>query len=159
MEHFKCRHCGAFFDEEAIKTASEYKGECHGVPSYENISSVICPECGRVEDYEEAERCVVCGELYVYNETDCNICSNCMMNHSNIDFCYKIGKDCETEIEINGFLTSIFSKEQIEEILFRELKKADEMLKINCVPFIEEDSSWFAEKVIKEVKENENIKV
>lgn len=154
MENYKCNHCGAFFSEAEIETATEYRGEFHGTNSYERVTVARCPECGTVDDYEEVERCTICGELYVQDETDSDICPNCMMSHANIDFCYKVGKDCETEIEINGFLTSMFSKEQIEEILFRELKKADEIQKINCVPFIEEDSSWFADKVIEEV-ENE----
>lgn len=157
MEMYKCEKCGAFFDEPEFDTAWEYRGECWGQPSFERVSDLKCPECGTLEMVVEAEVCELCGEPYLWDETESQICPNCMMSHSNIDFCYKAGAECADDIELNGFLLSMFSKEKIEEILLRELKQANEITPINCVPFIEKDASWFGEIVVaEEVRTNEN---
>lgn len=159
MEMYKCEHCGAFFDESAISSHYEYRGECFGDPSYELVSTVICPECGAIDEYDETEECGICGNSYVWDETSSTICPDCMAKYSNIDSCYEVGKECKEDVEINGFLVSMFSKEAIEEILLRELKRANEITPINCSSFIENDPWWFGDKIIEEVKKNEDIEV
>ena len=152
MEMYKCEHCGAFFDEPTMETLWEYRGECFGDASNERVSVCKCPECGTSGMITEAEVCVVCGKPYLWGETESSICPNCMMSHCNIDFCYDAGKTYNEDVELNGFLASMFSKEEIEEILLRELKKANETMPINCISFIQQDPSWFSDRVIEEVK-------
>lgn len=45
---FRCNECGAIFDKPKI--VEEYRGECRGRDSYEQMA--YCPECGD-SDFEE----------------------------------------------------------------------------------------------------------
>ena len=47
---FKCRDCGAYFDE--YEEVQESRGEFWGMPAYETMC--YCPECGS-DDFDEAE--------------------------------------------------------------------------------------------------------
>ena len=47
MDRFRCCDCGKTFDDPKI--VSEYRGECWGVPAYEDTP--YCPYCGG--DFEE----------------------------------------------------------------------------------------------------------
>lgn len=54
MEYnFKCIDCGREFDTPTV--VKEDRGECWGIPAYENVC--VCPFCGgdflTVEEYEE----------------------------------------------------------------------------------------------------------
>jgi DNA-directed RNA polymerase subunit RPC12/RpoP len=49
---YKCGRCGREFEEDEIRYISEFRGECWGVPSHEEIG--VCPYCGD-DDIEEVE--------------------------------------------------------------------------------------------------------
>ena len=44
---YKCRKCGAVFEETEIISHAwrEYRGECHGFPAYETMCEDHCPRC------------------------------------------------------------------------------------------------------------------
>jgi hypothetical protein len=63
-----CQKCHSFtaWSDLQSKHYREPRGECWGVPSYEDIYIDICPECGSEDIYEA--KCDICGEeLYDFN--------------------------------------------------------------------------------------------
>lgn len=115
---YKCYECGHVFDDEEVKRWSEGRGECHGVPAYEEYCG--CPVCNG--DFEEAVRCEVCGEWFLKSELSQDyICTECIEKKaSDFDFAYNAYSKHKESIEINGLLAGIFSESEIEEILRRE---------------------------------------
>ena len=47
-EFYFCTKCNRVYEEEEVEvlTAREYRGECHGVPAYEEMDRICCPRCG-----------------------------------------------------------------------------------------------------------------
>lgn len=144
---YKCENCGHLF-EEGEQAVWE---ERHGLdtPPYEKWSG--CPLCKG--DYEEVHQCKECGDWHERDELMGEMCDKCIDKYKyNIDICHKIGKKSEEEIKINSFLVTMFSKEEIEEILFRELSEANTIKPVDCSEFIDSDKSWFAETLNEVVK-------
>lgn len=156
---YKCLDCGNIFEEGEQARWNESRGEFWGVPCSEEMSG--CPLCHG--DYEETVPCAICGSEHLDDELSGGVCNDCIDTYKHdINMCYKIGQKDTEDVPLNCFLTSIFDKESIEKILFEELKKRNrvmnEFLKIDCERFVWSDKSWFAERLIEEVKKNENSK-
>lgn len=149
---YKCYNCGEVF--ESPDSHEEGRGEFWGVSCSETISG--CPHCDG--EYEEAFKCEKCGEYFFEDEMHGSMCDSCIDNYKyNIDVCYKIGAEDAEEIKINCFLVAMFDTAEIEAILYNHLKSADK--DIDCLPFIDNDRSWFADKILeKEVLGDENSK-
>lgn len=47
-EFYFCTKCNRVYEEEEVEvlTEREYRGECHGVPAYEEMDRICCPRCG-----------------------------------------------------------------------------------------------------------------
>lgn len=47
-EFYLCTKCDRVYEEEKaeVLTEREYRGECHGVPAYEEMDRICCPHCG-----------------------------------------------------------------------------------------------------------------
>lgn len=47
-EFYFCTKCDRVYEEEEVEvlTEREYRGECHGVPAYEEMDRICCPHCG-----------------------------------------------------------------------------------------------------------------
>lgn len=47
-EFYLCTKCDRVYEEEEVEvlTEREYRGECHGVPAYEEMDRICCPHCG-----------------------------------------------------------------------------------------------------------------
>lgn len=149
---YRCLECGHIFEEGEQKTWSESRGEFWGEPCGEEMSG--CPLCKG--EYEKTVRCAVCFSEHLEDELSGGVCEECIENYQHdIDMCFKVGANDTAEIELNCFLASMFDKEEIEEILFRELKEAEKYRQIDCGKFIESDRDWFAERLAEEVKKNE----
>lgn len=56
MRMFKCKYCGAIFEEPHIRTYKESR-EFWGMPCYEEFVEETCPECGDYDfdEYDEDE--------------------------------------------------------------------------------------------------------
>lgn len=63
---YKCVECGNIFDDGEQRTVREDYGE--------TIS--VCPVCGGA--YEEAYNCIKCGDVFLINELNEHICSDCL---------------------------------------------------------------------------------
>ena len=109
------------------------------------------------ENGNEIARCKSCFKLFKIEEMTNRICEECFKEYSeNIDVLYKVGKyDKKKEIQLNSFLHSVFTVEEIEEILIEKIKECEKIKhKLDFSEFVNQDEFWFAEKVV-EVLKNE----
>lgn len=151
---YKCLSCGYVFEDGEQSTWFEK----HGVdnPPYEKISG--CPKCRG--DYEETIPCSICGFEKFDDDLNGGVCDDCIEKYKHdSDMCFKIGENDTEDVELNCFLAYVFDKEDIESILFRELKEREkymkELLNYNYEKFVESDRGWFAERLVEELeKEN-----
>lgn len=143
---YECNRCGLRFEKYVV--AEEKHGL--GYPPYEKIAA--CPHCHGT--FEELEKCEICGEWHTQDEITNGVCDKCIYSFdSDIEFCYTLGNEEESTecVSINGFIASVLTNEQINEILIKELRIAFSIGAFNCNDFIDGDKSWFADK-IKEAK-------
>ena len=155
----KCVECGHVFSEYELNTWEESRGEHFGIPCCEKMSG--CPICEG--DYDDAVECDVCGENHLASELTGGVCEDCIKKYQHdVDMHFKIGANDTDSIDLNCFLASVFTKEDIELILLNALKLRKEYAKkqveSDCERFIEYDREWFAERLAEEVKKNEDSK-
>lgn len=145
---YKCLDCGHIFEKGEESVWIESRGECFGFQSYEKMQG--CPLCGG--DFQETKPCKICGSEHLEDELNENICDDCIDKYKyDESMCYLIGKHDTETIDINCFLAAMFSVSEIEEILVRELASLKKYKHIDCSRFINQDRSWFAEVLEKEV--------
>ncbi len=150
---YKCLDCGHIFEygEESIRRES--RGEFGGTPCFEEM--IGCPLCGG--DYEETIPCAICGSEHLEDELNGGVCDDCIDEYrKDFNSCYEISMGETTEIKINSLLASLFDVGDIEQILKEYIR--DRWQDIDCSQFIDEDISWFGERLAEEVKKNENRK-
>ena len=136
---YQCHNCLRDFEEPDI--IEEPHGEKVGV----------CPYCKGY--FEEMTQCRICGQYFTDDELSGGVCDNCIYEHeTDIELCHKLGEEAEETIKINGLIASVFSEEQINEILWNRIKEINRIINVSCYDFIDSDKSWFAEQLIKENK-------
>lgn len=145
---YKCLECGHIFEEGEEGHYFE-NGECWGAPYSQKI--YCCPLCKG--DYDVTTPCEICGSEHLEEELNGGLCDECIDKYTNdIEMCFKIGKNDDDKVELNCFLASVFEKDEIEEILFEELKKRNKYVTVDCEKFINSDRSWFAERLVEELE-------
>ena len=149
-----CKSCGHVIEDGEEFHSLNPRGEYWGIQCFEN--ETVCPICYS-NNITEAKRCDSCGESFDESQMIGNKCVNCFLEEADdIEMCYKAGSDCEEDVKINGFLNYMFTKEEINRILFEYLKEKEHKTgKINCIPFIMDDPYWFYDEM-EMFKENEN---
>ena len=148
-----CLDCGNIFEEGEQITFQENKGEYFGETVYKKISG--CPLCGG--EYEESTSCAICGSEHLEENLNGGLCDECIDKYKHdVDMCFKIGSNDTDKVELNCFLASVFDKEDIEKLLFRELKEREnymkELLNYDYEKFVESDRGWFAERLLEELE-------
>lgn len=144
---FKCNECGHLFESGEEKKWVESYGE--------HMSG--CPMCGG--GYEETVQCSICGSEHLAEELDGGVCEACIDEYRyDVGVCRKIGEKSKENVEINSFFASMYYAEEIEELIWRDMMNTQKIKSVDCTPFIEADSTWFAENLAKEVNDNENCK-
>ena len=150
---YRCLDCGHIFEEGEQARWNESRSEFWGVACSENMSG--CPLCKG--EYEETVRCAVCRAEHLEDELNGGVCDECIDEYrKNFNACYELSIGETTTIEINSLLASLFDVSDIEQILKEYIR--DRWQDVDCSPFIDEDKSWFGEKIAEEVKKNENGK-
>ena len=149
---YECHRCEKRFEEPDFVT------EKHGLdtPPYEKVA--VCPYCHGY--FEEMYQCEICGEWFTDGELTSGVCDDCIYQHdTDIELLYKLGneEDVKETITLNGFVASVLTEEQINEILMRELRTINYACYINGTEFIGSDKSWFAEQLIKEKQNAEKF--
>lgn len=144
---YKCRECGHIFCKGEEKRMTEHIGEAWGRPITEEVS--CCPVCGD-EGFEEAVVCRGCFGSYLEDETLNGFCRDCIEQEKakykyDLVGCYKIAEKHyqKEDVGINAFLYSMFTEEEINEILLRELVGKSAIYPVDCTPFIKIDENWF----------------
>ena len=114
-----CENCGELYDELPIR--KEYHGELEG-NWYETFA-----ECSCGGNIEKAYECKVCGEWFsediILTEGVCDFCLHRELNAESIEEFIGTFEVEKCEFEINSAFGYIFSSEEVNEILMRELKK------------------------------------
>lgn len=150
---FKCYDCEETFFEP--NNTTEKLGEYFGEPAYRTLAT--CPYCGGAFDY--AKQCEKCGEWFFEDELTegyCEICVEELEEEYRYDAkkCYELTKEETEKIEINAFLVSQYSVAEIEELLLKDLIESQKQgSSVDFIDFINENGSWFIEKIKEEVQE------
>lgn len=144
---FKCYECGHIFESGEEQTWIESYGE--------QMSG--CPVCAG--GYEETVQCSICGSEHLADELDGGVCETCVDGYRyDISMCRIIGEKSKADVSINGFFASMYSSEEIEELIWRDMLNTQKFKSVDCTPFIEADRIWFAENLAEEVNNYENGK-
>ena len=149
---YKCLKCNHIFEEGEQVVRSEYHSEYWGEQVYESVSR--CP-CCLSDEYEHTVRCKRCGGEFLEEElAEGGCCSDCVDRITSayrydISGCYHLSRasDLRAIVRVDGFLASMFSQEEINRILLRELVGAACVSPVDCTEFIEANKDWFVEKV------------
>jgi predicted Zn-ribbon and HTH transcriptional regulator len=135
-----CRECGYVFEEEEASNWVEEHGE-------ENCG---CPRCKG--EFEEAARCKICGEWFLDNGID-EVCEECKEQNLTYSNALKVGDKEKQTVEINGFMASVYSISEINDILQRDYERAHKTvlssMNIDIRYYLEQNLSELAD-VVKE---------
>lgn len=116
---FRCEKCGEVFEDLRDLSKEIEKIEYGDKTYYETNLQCFCGG-----DLEEIHKCKFCSEFI---EKDKEICDKCLT----MEKCFEIGEEHRQCLELNGFVANMFNTSEIEEILMRELKEAQELGGIN----------------------------
>ncbi len=145
-----CPYCGNVIDEEDLETYYECHGHDGLSPIREKMVSWRCSECGH--EYEEAEKCQVCGEYFIPQHYKYHVCEDCMLEHENLKNALDIGTHNKIPVKINGFVDSCLTEDQINEILVNYIegmiKEGDKKIREYC----EEDKDYFGDWIVEEIE-------
>lgn len=151
-----CPNCGNTFNDGEQKVSREAMGYMGDELVYQDWS--YCPYCGET-GFEEAKKCRRCCEDFLEDYLTNGYCDDCAKverDKYKYDYkgCYEIAKSGgdKQEVELNGFLATLFTPQQIEEVLLKELFVASAYAPVDCTPYIEGDEGWFTDAILKEVK-------
>ena len=146
---YKCSDCGRVLDDDELVTRKDYVSDYAG-GTYEYRET--CP-CGG--DVEEVYACEGCDDCYEEDELHEGFCENCLVQCATLDNAIESGAGEKDAVHINGFLTYLFSREQIEDILIKEIharEAAGEGMEISekardyCLDDIDWFSGWLQKK-------------
>ena len=150
---YKCYECGHIFDEGEQKTFEELCGEYCGRNCYKTLEG--CPMC--LGAFEKTVPCEICESEHLDEELIAGVCKECIDKYrKDFNACYKISVGDTKEIKINALLATLFDASDIEQILKDHIEKR--WKDVDCSSYIDEDISYFAEKVVEEMDKNENCK-
>lgn len=144
---YVCNRCGELCEEDDLPTYTEDFGYDTGV-GWRSCPQTFVDNCSCGGEFVEADKCCVCDE-YFYDEDNNGACDFCLNENATYENALLIGDENKDTIELNGYLLHSFTKEQIEEILKRELEQARKLDKAKidkeAKDYCHEDKSWFAE--------------
>lgn len=135
---FKCEECG-----EVFETPNRWSET--GLP-YATLTG--CPKCGGY--YEEAEQCKVCKDWHLPSKMYSGVCVDCLAEHGTYDMCKSIFEGETENMNVDCLAYFILGEEKINQILKDYIEK--ELPKADCSEIIMDNKTWFAEKLIEEMK-------
>lgn len=98
-----------------------------------------------------SKTCICCKNV----ETDnyFGVCKECEEKLKTVDNYFDVGRHLCEDVNINGFLTFCFTKEEIEDILYAELKSYPKEVQDSLVKeYYECNTSYFVKGVEKKCK-------
>ena len=151
---FVCEDCGCVFGDEDMVATSGVVSEVWGVDYCEEDG--CCPRC-KSSSVAEGKKCAVCGGFYSEDDIHSDVCNSCIEKYGkDFEFCERVCEDEKVTIRISSLLASLFDESDIEAILREYIK--NKMGDVDCKKFVEFDKDWFAERIVEEVKKNEDSK-
>ncbi len=153
-----CSKCETVKDHTELPTREEYYPFGNGRAS----RSVIDLECSCGGEYEEAYQCDRCGEwklpddIFGYNHCVCKDCLDELYSTENVLEIAKKDDTCES-VSLNSLLLWIFPKDEIERILFRELKNSfnDQKTRKFINDWAHEDEDFLSDELYEMEKKDE----
>lgn len=146
-----CNYCGTVIDERDLKTRTQIHDYTDLQPLKETIVDYDCEHCGKGE-YVKAAECKVCGTWF-NDEAGLGVCDCCLENAETFENAVKLGREDTKDIEINGFLASLFSTEKINDIIeqYAEQHFTDHCSEISA--YFWKNKTYLAEMIIEESAE------
>ena len=140
---FICEKCNKLYEEDELPKHIEHHPYGNGTAD-EVVEDYEC-SCGG--EIEEAVACDRCGEWYPITSDDLfgnayTICRKCYDDMYSSEKIVKIAKkqNLKSAVEINELLAYIYAPDEIERILFAELKRDFRVVPELCEP--ERESIW-----------------
>lgn len=138
-----CKDCGKIYEDEEAE-------DVYVTTSYYNLAEIVSCCCGG--ELVKAKRCEKCDEFMP--EDNLALCDSCIEEYETLENALEIGADYEEKVSLNGFLTSEFTKEEIESILLEAFKAKDDKIKKDAIKqYCEDDYAYFMGVVNKKWKE------
>ena len=133
-----CNRCGEVFEESEADVKSEY--DCVRGNSFASGRDYYlkCPRCGN-DDLDEAEQCKCCEEWFREGELSNELCKECIADKKVLENALGYGETIKDQVSINGFWTTVFTPEEIEEVL---KKVFDELPQYKQRQYIDKFCDW-----------------
>ena len=142
-----CKDCGKLYEDEEAE-------DVYATTRYYNLVAIDSCACGG--ELVRAKRCQRCDEFMP--EDSFSLCDSCVEEYETLENALEIGTDYEEKVSLNGFFTSVFTKEEIESILLETFKAKDEKIKKNAIKqYCEDDYSYFMGLLIRNGKRENSL--
>lgn len=139
----KCVDCGHVFDYEDRAIVEEHRFDDGFTEAFAH-----CPKCGG--DFDAGISCDRCGEIFTPDEMEGTLCRECLESYSyDVDTCVEAGEYLTLTVELNGLLASLFTPQQVNTLLLRELREAQRITPIDCSAFLKFYAEEFGEVVFR----------
>lgn len=144
---YKCSRCGKVVRESDLKKVFDVKTMLDDEPYGEYLYDYEC-DCGGL--YQPAVKCKCCGEYFIDEFEDClDVCDSCLDKEVNFENMLLVGEEYKESVEINGFLASCFTENEIEKLLIDFLEKSEEIKKKMVKEYYDTDKMFFADWIAK----------
>ena len=123
--------------------------ECHQSPH-----ATMCPNNPALAgDHPIMKTCPICEREFDEDDMFYSVCDECLERNLHQTNAIAYGSKRTETIEINGYLAHEFSRDQIEEILIREIENMTGFFyRWNDKRYIRQDSSDFADWLVEQKK-------
>lgn len=127
-----CDTCGKLIEDDELGYGYEPHGE----------RTPNCCSCGG--DFIEATKCRVCGKHFDSTHLH-GVCECCLEEYETVGEALAIGEENTEDVEINGFIATVLTKEQINKILTKWVEENFVDHSKAVVDYCEDDKSYFAD--------------
>ena len=142
-----CENCGRPYDENYLEPEVE-KLFIDGQLVHEE-KGYYC-HCGG--SIVPAKQCEVCGEYYIEDDITDGVCYQCLDKQKTYENVIEMGIECVENIEVNGFLASVFTPQEIEAILMVAFEKLPKQVRDRYIDNYFEEDYYFAVSWLREQK-------
>ena len=140
---YKCVDCGHLFEDGEQATWVEMHGFTYG----NGETFYGCPICRG--DYDETVECKSCGSHHFEEDLENGICKECIAEYEkDVLFCLNLGEKETVKVEINGAVASLWSEDEINEILTDYVKYLND---VSFEKFANQDMFYFSQMIEDEV--------
>lgn len=148
MQMYYCEICDSIIEEEDLPRYTQ--SHPYGMGSAEEtVVEYKCPYC--LGDLEEVHKCPICDEDYIKEDED--LCEACFEKSCTIENCVEMGKEATEEYELNGFLTSVYSKDEVEACLLADFNKMPKHIQDRYITnYCGEDKYFFVDFLEEKMK-------